>query len=71
MKGSNIPEQCQARCRCDCQANRERLAKAEASLRGALSDAAEEGFYGEVTVSVTFQDGVAQKVNVENNRVIR
>jgi len=47
------------------------LANAEGSFRNALRNAAIEGFYGEVRVSVTFQDGVAQKINVENSRTIR
>ena len=52
-------------------ANQERIANAKTVFCNAVSQATVEGFYGEVRVCVTLQDGVIQKLNVENSRVIR
>lgn len=53
------------------RANAQRMENAQRAFREALASAAVEGYFGEVRVCVTLQDGVIQKLNVENSRVIR
>lgn len=53
------------------RANAERMENARNAFAEALATAAVKGYFGEVRVSVTLQDGVVQKLNVENSRVIR
>lgn len=54
-----------------CQANHLRLAHARAAVESALAGAAVDGFYGEVRLAVSFQDGVAQSVRLERSQMLR
>ena len=55
----------------ECAGNRQRLAEAQGVFAQTLAQAAVAGFFGEVCVHVTFQDGVAQSVRIERSQMIR
>jgi hypothetical protein len=52
-------------------ANRRLLGNAPDLLTQALDQAAVGGFFGEVRICATFQDGVAQNITVEKSQTIR
>ncbi len=55
----------------ECPSNRRSIGQVRSRLEDAIVQAMTPGFFGEVRLCISFQDGVIQRVTVERSQTLR